>query len=121
MKPKNKEEKFVVAAIGGNQSVVVHLWKAKLKDLQKNILLLGWTSHHRCDVHVTSKAINQRVGKSMKVPCIPPFARTSIKELKKHVSDIYFCSVYLMQFWKKRFSFLPTVQSTIYDMETNTP
>ena len=42
-----------------------------------NFLLLASSPYDRCDVRVSSKAINQGNGQGMKVPCIPAFTGLS--------------------------------------------
>ena len=59
MKPKKREEKFAVPVIGRNLSFV---GRQNWKICKSNFLLLARSPYHRCDVHVTSKAINQGNG-----------------------------------------------------------
>ena len=54
---------------GHLMSVVGYLMKGKTGRFAKTIFyFLRESPYHRCDVHVTSKAINQGDGKGMKVP-----------------------------------------------------
>ena len=84
MKPENKEDKFAVAAIGGNYSIVGHLMEGKTGKCAKTIFyslrvvhIITVTFLLLVNILVTSKTINQGNGEGMKMPCIPAFTGRS--------------------------------------------
>jgi len=92
MEPTYTEDKFTVAVIDVNDSVIGHLMKGKSGRFAKTIYyFLRASEHHKCKVRVTGSAINQGDNKGMKVPCTLMFTGQSefidmlSHELNKHM------------------------------------